>query len=39
MIKQIETTCYNELCDYKADTDYDYFIFKYYNFNGDCFYC
>ena len=26
MIKRMETTCYNELCDYKADTGYDYFI-------------
>lgn len=26
MIKKMETTCYNELCDYKQDADYDYFI-------------
>lgn len=22
----IESTCYNDICDYKPDTDYDYFI-------------
>ena len=24
--KMVETTCYETLCDYKADTGYDYFI-------------
>lgn len=28
MIKQMETTCYENMCDYKPDTDYDYFIFS-----------
>lgn len=26
MIKQMEITCYDNICDYTPDTDYDYFI-------------
>ena len=39
MIKQMEITCYNELCNYKPDNDYDYFILIILFLIGTIFIC